>query len=66
MSDYRNKLDMLSYRPLNLWSKAYLKLNMFSADSTTLMRSVRTEEALLADIREWAPPREELRNDPKF
>jgi hypothetical protein len=66
MSDYRNKLDMLSYKPLNLWSKAYLKLNMFSADSGTLMRTVQTEEALLADIRDWLPPREEVRNDPKF
>ena len=54
VSEFRHRLDILSYKPLNLWSKAYLKLNMFHTENC-LLNTVTVDEAILNDIKEWIP-----------
>lgn len=52
ISEFRQRLDVLSYKPLNLWAKAYIKFNLFQKEGY-LLSTVKTEDALSSDIKEW-------------
>lgn len=41
-------------KKLNLWSKSYIKANMFTKQDY-LMNTVKTEDAVVADINDWVP-----------
>lgn len=41
ISDYTNRLDILSYRKINLLAKSYIKINIFAKESY-LMSAIKT------------------------
>jgi hypothetical protein len=65
ISEFKHRLDVLSYKPLNLWAKAYIKFNFFQKDGY-LLGTVKTEDALSNDIKEWFSLSQELKSDEKF
>jgi hypothetical protein len=52
ISEFRNRLDMLSYQPINLLAKSYYKANFFVKENY-LMNTIKIEEAFANDIKEW-------------
>lgn len=52
ISDFRNRLDILSYQGINLLTKSYYKANFFAKENY-LLNTIRTEEAFANDVKEW-------------
>ena len=61
ISDYRNRLDILSYQPINLLAKSYYKANFFHKENY-IMSTYKIEEIFANDIKEWINVTPELKN----
>lgn len=51
--------------PLNIWSKSYIKNNMFHKEEY-IFCAYRTEDLILNDMNEYVPIKENWKNDEKF
>ena len=65
VSECKHRLNILSYAPLNLWAKAYIKFNLYHKEGF-LLGSHSNEEVLRNDIKEWAKLSQEVLTDDKF
>ena len=61
ITEYKHRLDILSYKKINILSKSYLKNNFFAKENY-LFSTIKTEEALVNDLKEWMVITPEVRN----
>ena len=53
VSECKNRLNILSYCPFNVWSKAYIKFNLYNK-AGHILGTHSNEDVLRNDIKEWA------------
>ena len=65
MSELYSRLEELDARPINAWSKSYLKVSLFAKDDY-LLSTHRGESMLVEDINDWVHPKESVKSSEKF
>lgn len=65
MSELKKRIEILSAKPYNGWSKSYIKSSIFLKEHY-IFSSLKTEEALVADINDWVHLTENAKTHEKF
>lgn len=65
LSILKERIEKLISLPLNIWSKSYIKNNLFLKEEH-IFSTHQTEDLILNDINEYIPIKDAWRKDEKF